>query len=97
MLLALGAGAAALLLPGLALGWMVWQATQGRYSLGDLAMLYQAFNHGQGLIRAFLDSLGQVYSNSLFLSDLFDFLALQPAITSPARPFDPLGTSEQGR
>lgn len=95
VLLALGAGVAALLLPGLALGWMVWQATQGRYSLGDLAMLYQSFNQGQGLIRAFLDSLGQVYSNSLFLGDLFDFLALRPAITSPTRPPTPRESSEE--
>ena len=94
VLLALGAGVAALLIPGLALGWMVWQATQGRYSLGDLALLYQAFNQGQGLIRAFLDSLGQVYSNSLFLGDLYDFLALEPAIISPERPAPPEASGE---
>ncbi len=97
VLLALGAGVAGLVVPGLALGWMVWQATQGRYSLGDLALLYQAFNQGQGLIRAFLDSLGQIYSNSLFLSDLFEFLALEPAIVSPERSLiSPRAAGEAG-
>ena len=86
VLVGLGAGVAALLIPGMALAWMVWRALQGQVTLGDLALLYQAFNQGQGLMRSLLENLGQIYSNSLFLGDLFDFLALQPQVMDPAHP-----------
>ncbi len=80
------AGCAALLLTGGVMAWMVWRAAQGQATLGDLALFYAAFNQGQGLMRALLESLGQIYSNSLFLSDLFEFLGLQPKVVDPPVP-----------
>jgi ATP-binding cassette subfamily B protein len=32
------------------------------------------------------ENLGEIYSNSLFLSDLFEFLALEPKVTDPIQP-----------
>ena len=32
---------------GLAMVWMVWQALQGRVTLGDLALFQQAFSRGR--------------------------------------------------
>ncbi len=77
----LGASLIALLIVGAALGWMVWKALHGLVTLGELAMIYVAFNQGQGLMRTLLENAGQLYGNSLFLGNLFEFLALKPLVT----------------
>ncbi|HJU93465.1 MAG TPA: ABC transporter ATP-binding protein [Pyrinomonadaceae bacterium] len=76
----LGASLIALLIIGAALGWMVWKALQGLVTLGELALIYAAFNQGQGLMRTLLENAGQLYGNSLFLGNLFEFLSLEPKI-----------------
>jgi ATP-binding cassette subfamily B protein len=82
----LGAGILSLLMAGVALLWMGWQVLLGRLTLGDLALFYQAFNRGQAVIRSVLGNLGEIYSNSLFLTHLFEFLSLQPQIINPLHP-----------
>src|SRR5947207_1036530 len=57
---------------------MVWKALRGLVTLGELALIYAAFNQGQGLMRTLLENAGQLYGNSLFLGNLFEFLVLQP-------------------
>lgn len=79
----LGAGAAALVLSAGALIWMAWRAVHGLVSLGDLALFYQAFQQGLRLMRAMLENVGQLYSNILFLGNLYEFLALRPKVVSP--------------
>jgi ATP-binding cassette subfamily B protein len=81
-----GAALAAMLITGLAMIWMVWQTVRGRQTLGDLALLYQAFSQGQRLMRTLLANVGDIYSNSLFLENLFEFLDLTPGIKDPAQP-----------
>ena len=76
----LGASLIALMIMGAALGWMVWKALHGLVTLGELALIYAAFNQGQGLMRTLLENAGQLYGNSLFLGNLFEFLGLQPRI-----------------
>jgi ATP-binding cassette subfamily B protein len=88
------AGLAALLVTAAVLGWMGWRAWQGLVTLGDLALFYQAFSQGQGFMRSLLESVGQIYSNSFFLSNLFDYLALEPEVVDPNHPVSvsvPLG------
>ena len=68
------------------LAWMGWQAIHGVITLGVLALFYQALNQGQQLIRSLFDQAGQLYSNSLFLGNLFEFLSLRPAVTDPPDP-----------
>ena len=68
------------------MAWMVWQAGQRRATLGDVVLCYQAFHQGQRLLRVLLDSAGGLYRSLLFLDNLFQFLALQPQLASPARP-----------
>jgi ATP-binding cassette subfamily B protein len=58
-------------------GWVVWQAMQGRMTAGALAMFFVAFTQSQALVRSLLQNAGQMYSNSLFLGNLFQFLALE--------------------
>jgi ATP-binding cassette, subfamily B, bacterial len=74
----------ALLITGFALAWMLWKAVLGSLTLGDLALFYQAFHRGQGLTRTLFEKLGAIYSNSLFLNDLFEFLALEPQVKDAA-------------
>ena len=82
----LGASLIALLIIGGALGWMAWKALHGLVTLGELALLYAAFNQGQGLMRTLLENAGQLYGNSLFLGNLFEFLSLEPKIICRGGP-----------
>ncbi len=82
----LGAGAVALLISGTAMLWMVRQVLVGLMTLGDLALFYQAFNQSQNLMRSLLGNLGQIYNNSLFINNLFEFLRLEPQILDPDEP-----------
>ena len=88
------AGSLSLLITGLVMGFVVWQALangsnsggEADLTLGDLALFYQAFNKGQGLMRTLLGNVGQIYTNLLFLENMFEFLALTPQITDPPQP-----------
>lgn len=82
----LGASTLSLLVTGLSMVWMLIQTISGIYNLGDMAFFYQAFIQGQSLARSFLENIGEIYSNSLFLSDLFEFLSLEAAVVDPAEP-----------
>jgi len=63
--------------------WMGWRALQGLATLGDLALFYQAINQGQSLMRSVLNSAGQIYTDTLFVEHLFEFLALEPQLAEP--------------
>jgi ATP-binding cassette subfamily B protein len=82
----LAAVSVSLIIAGLSLAWMLWKAIQGSLTLGDLALFYQAFQRGQSLMGSLFENLGEVYSDSLFLSDLFEFLELKPQVTGPTQP-----------
>jgi len=81
-----GAGSLGLIVTGGVLAWMVWRAVRSLATLGDLAMFYQAFQQGLGLMRGLLDNLGQLYGNLVFLGNLYEFLELEPRVVSPPRP-----------
>jgi ATP-binding cassette subfamily B protein len=85
----MAAGAFGLVVMGACLAWMMLRVLDGAISLGALAMFYQAFDQGQKLLRSLLSTVGQLYSNILFLENLFEFLALGPRISSPAEPVEP--------
>jgi len=77
----LAASLIALLILGAAMLWTMWRVLLGRVTLGELALVYAAFNQGQGLMRTLLENAGQLYGNSLFLGNLFEFLSLE-SVTS---------------
>jgi ATP-binding cassette subfamily B protein len=62
----LGAELIALSVSGAAMLWMCYRAFLRLVTLGDLALFYQAFQRGQGLTRALLGNLGEIYTNSLY-------------------------------
>ena len=76
----------ALGLAGVAVAWMAWRAARGAISLGQLALFFHAFRQGQGVLRTMIENVGNLYRNSLFLSNLFEYLSFEPQICSPAAP-----------
>ncbi|MCB0148695.1 MAG: ABC transporter ATP-binding protein/permease [Caldilinea sp.] len=82
----IGAVLAGLLAMAASLLWIAWQALQGLYNLGDMAMLFQAMAQGQQLMQSLLNGMGEIYRNLLFLDDLFTFLALEPTTRDPDEP-----------
>src|SRR5262249_44707049 len=76
----LAASLIALLIVGGALLLMVWRTLMNVITPGELALIFAAFNQGQWLMRTLLENAGQLYGNSLFLGNLFEFLALEPLI-----------------
>lgn len=77
-----GAGAGALLVSGAVMAWMAWRVMHGLATLGDIALFYQAFSRGQGLMRALLGSVNRFLSNNLYLVNLFAFLDLKSRLAT---------------
>ena len=91
------ASAIALFVVAACLAWMAWRAASGLVTLGDLALFYQAFSQGQRLMRSLLGSVGQFYSNVLFLGNLFEFLDLKATVVDPVNaPLRPVGVGAGG-
>jgi len=92
--LALRKGAAGLLLGALSLLafyasylYMADRAAQARITLGDLTLYLAAFRQGQAAIQSALASIGSLYEDGLFVSNLFTYLDIPTAGESPrARP-----------
>ncbi len=80
------AGAFGLLSTGAVMVVMVFRLMKGLATFGDLALFYQAFTRGQNLMRSLLGNLGRIYTSGLFLSNLFEFLRLEPRITDNPQP-----------
>ncbi len=55
-------------------------------TIGDLTFLAGSFSRLRGLLRGVLSRFSSIAQSALYLQDLFDFFAMQPAISSPAKP-----------
>ena len=65
---------------------LAWRAAGGTLSVGDLTFLAASFLRLRGLLAGMLSGVSGLASQALYLQDLFSFLALRPAITSPPGP-----------
>lgn len=54
--------------------WIVWAAIVGSISLGDLTLYLVVFRQGQTAISAILSAISGLYEDSLYLSNLYEFL-----------------------
>lgn len=90
------ASVAGLIVTGAALLWVFRRVLAGAATLGTLALFYQAFNQGQALMRSLLGNVGQLYASSLFLGELFEFLALPARVGDPAAPVAALPALQRG-
>ena len=57
-----------------AYGWVAWETTAGAISLGDMTMYLLVFKQGQGALSTALSSVGGMYEDNLYLSNLYEFL-----------------------
>jgi len=74
--------------------YMADRAARARITLGDLTLYLAAFRQGQAAIQSALASIGSLYEDGLFVSNLFTYLDLQTTGESPrARP----STAAKGR
>ncbi len=80
------AGLFGLLTVAVVMGWTLWRSMRGEVSMGDVVLIYQAFHRGQDLARTLLSNVNQLYSNLLFLDNLFWFLRLEPQVVDPTEP-----------
>ncbi len=80
------AALSALVAMGITVAWTAASIIRGGGSLGDLAMIYQAFNQGQKLMQALLGNIKQLYTSLLFIENLFAFLELKPQLPEPELP-----------
>lgn len=58
----------------LAYAWIVVEAIAGRISLGDMTMYLMVFRQGQTTFSGALTSIGGMYEDNLYLSNLYEFL-----------------------
>jgi ATP-binding cassette subfamily B protein len=54
--------------------WIVLEAIAGRISLGDLTLYLVVFRQGQSTFSSILASVGGLYEDNLYLSNLYEFL-----------------------
>ena len=74
--------------------FMADRAAQARITLGDLTLYLVAFRQGQAAIQSALASIGSLYEDGLFVSNLFSYLDIPTAGESPrTRP----STAAKGR
>jgi ATP-binding cassette, subfamily B, bacterial len=65
----------------IAYAWIVVEAVAGRISLGDMTMYLTVFRQGQSTFSNALTSIGGMYEDNLYLSNLYDFL--EEKVTKP--------------
>ncbi|WGV27944.1 ABC transporter ATP-binding protein [Halotia branconii] len=58
----------------IAYAWIVVETVLGRISLGDMTMYLIVFRQGQSTFSSALTSIGGMYEDNLYLSNLYDFL-----------------------
>jgi ATP-binding cassette subfamily B protein len=66
--------------------FIIHQTIYGKFQLGDLVLYSQAFQRGQNGLKDLIASLGGLHENNLFLSDIFDFLALPNGMYETMQP-----------
>ncbi len=83
-------------------------AARGRISLGDMTLYLLAFRQGQQAFQSCLGAIGSMYENNLYMSNLFQFLAIPvstppaalpapaPELSAPTEPTPPTAPTERG-
>lgn len=79
-------GALGTVVAGLTYIYVVLEVIAGRITVGGLTLYYQAFQQSQSQVSNILSGIGSTYENSLFLSNLFAFLAYAPELPVRADP-----------
>lgn len=62
--------------------WVVYETVQGNITLGDMTMYLLVFKQGQAAVTASLTSIGLMYEDNLYVSNLYEFLEEEVEIRS---------------
>ncbi len=62
------------------------RAFQGSITLGDLVMYFGALQQGQSFLSSLLNGFAGLYEDNLFLTTLYEFLDLKPAVKESPNP-----------
>jgi ATP-binding cassette subfamily B protein len=65
---------------------IVMGAVRGRLSIGDMTLYLIAFRQGQQSFQAILTAVGSMYEDTLYMSNLFEFLAIPVDAPAPGLP-----------
>ena len=69
-----------------AFGFIAYRTVMGAITLGDMVMYFRAFQMGMGYLRDMLGGMATLYEDNLFLSNLYEFLDLEPKLREPLHP-----------
>jgi ATP-binding cassette subfamily B protein len=61
-----------------AYGWIIWQTVAGVITIGGMTFYLTLFRQSQSVVQTLFGNLAQLYEGGLFLTNLFDFLAIEP-------------------
>lgn len=75
---------------------VTYQTFQGEITIGDFVLCYWIFRWGTANLQITLKSMLDLYENNLFLSSLYEFLALPSLVKSPLKPCVMPKTLESG-
>ena len=68
------------------LAFIANQALLGSITLGSMVMYFGAVQQGQSFLSSFLSNLARLYESNLFLTNLHEFLQLEPKVKEPGAP-----------
>ncbi len=74
---------------------MALAAAAGRLTLGNMTMYVVAFRQGQQSFQTVLSAIGNIYEHNLYMSNLFQFLAIEPR-GAPRLPMQAEGGKQNG-
>ncbi len=65
---------------------VLWETIRGLVTIGDLTLYASTFQQAQSATAGILSSMATLYEFNLYVSQYFDFLDLEPEVTSPVKP-----------
>ena len=68
------------------LAYIANQTLLGSITLGSMVMYFGAVQQGQSFLSSFLSNLARLYESNLFLTNLHEFLQIEPKVREPAAP-----------
>lgn len=69
-----------------ALTWLLWQATHGYNSVGDLVLFLLIFQRAQVIGQDMVQQVSRLYEDHLYVGQLLAFLDIQPLLVEPKHP-----------
>ncbi|MGY6555544.1 MAG: ABC transporter ATP-binding protein [Wenzhouxiangella sp.] len=69
-----------------ALAYLAYQTAAGRNTVGDLVLFLLILQRAQSMGQELVGQVSRLFEDHLYINQLFDFLEVQPLISSPDKP-----------